>query len=289
MTNPANRSSGGAAQRLDLRTRRVLEADGTVTERATVHCPAHDASVHVEACSTCGRGAGLHFDMASRTTTVQCRVPLEGTSGEPATPASKASALRAEVSTPISLLMARDVVCVRPDTSLEDLTALLLEQGLSGVPVVDAAGKPIGIVSKTDLLRAERDRADTTEEVKPRVRTSEGLEVELGSGFHVVDVPRGVASDVMTSVVLALNESEPIGHAGALMAFEGVHRLVAISDDGEVVGVLSSLDILRWLGQKSGYVLPEPARSKPGAQSVRRDEIDAPHATGQLACALDEP
>src|SRR4029079_18434500 len=55
--------------------------------------------------------------------------------------------------TPVSAIMTTDVICVQPDVSIESVTRLLLERGISGVPVVDADGVPVGLVSKTDLLR----------------------------------------------------------------------------------------------------------------------------------------
>ena len=64
----------------------------------------------------------------------------------------------------------------------------------------------------------------------------------------------------MSPVVLSVHESCNIGQAAALMAFEGVHRLPVVGDLGEVVGILSSLDVLRWFGRRSGYLIPNRAR-----------------------------
>src|SRR5215471_5981941 len=55
--------------------------------------------------------------------------------------------------TPVSEIMAKDVVAVRPELRVEDLEELLLARGISGAPVIDDAGRPIGMVSKTDLVR----------------------------------------------------------------------------------------------------------------------------------------
>src|SRR5260370_41247074 len=65
--------------------------------------------------------------------------------------------------TPISAAMARDVVCVEPTLSVEALTALFLERGLSMVPVVDAGGNPIGMVLKTRLFGEVQDPGDVRE------------------------------------------------------------------------------------------------------------------------------
>jgi CBS domain-containing protein len=49
-------------------------------------------------------------------------------------------------------VMTTEVITVDPDTSVQALAALLSERGISGVPVVDADNRVVGIVSKGDLL-----------------------------------------------------------------------------------------------------------------------------------------
>jgi CBS domain-containing protein len=64
----------------------------------------------------------------------------------------------------------------------------------------------------------------------------------------------------MTPLALALPEGATVSRAAALMAYEGVHRIPIVSDDGVVVGILAAVDVLRWLATSSGYAL--------GAQST---------------------
>ena len=78
----------------------------------------------------------------------------------------------------------------------------------------------------------------------------------MGPGFHVYEPAKLTAGDVMSPLVLTLHESSNIGQASSLMAYEGVHRLPVVSDEGRVVGILSSLDVLRWFGRRSGYLIP---------------------------------
>src|SRR3712207_362824 len=59
-----------------------------------------------------------------------------------------------ELST-VDEVMTRRVVSVRPDTSVETLAALMLERNISGLPVVDAQGQLMGMVSKTDVVRTQ--------------------------------------------------------------------------------------------------------------------------------------
>jgi CBS domain-containing protein len=133
----------------------------------------------------------------------------------------------ATMSTMVGSIMTATPVCVRPDVRLNDVTDLLLERGFSAVPVVDPEGRAIGIVSKTDLLRHARER---------------------GARDAIVE-------RVMMPIVFAVEETASMGDAAALMAGEGVHRLPVIDVEGKVVGVLSALDLVRWLGQLAGYHL----------------------------------
>jgi CBS domain-containing protein len=154
--------------------------------------------------------------------------------------------------------MARNVLCVTSDLSVEDLSSQLLEHDISGAPVVDDAGKPIGVVSKTDLLRWSYERGDEGEPLVPRGRTEEGYEEGLGTGFHSSQLGRTTVQEIMTPVVFALSENVPVTRAAALMAYEGVHRIPVVSFRGDVVGLLSALDIVRWVAEADGYQLPRP-------------------------------
>lgn len=134
----------------------------------------------------------------------------------------------AAAATAVGEIMQRDVVCVPPDLDLDRLVALLVEHGIGGAPVVDE-GRPIGVVSKTDVVRV-------CSESRPR------------SNVRV--------RDIMMPLSFKLTESASISQAAALMAYEGVHRVVIVGMAGDVVGILSSLDVLRWVAQHSGYVVP---------------------------------
>jgi CBS domain-containing protein len=53
--------------------------------------------------------------------------------------------------------------------------------------------------------------------------------------------------------------------AATVMAIEGVHRIPVTSESGEVVGILSALDVLRWLAEQDGYAIERPPRHDPHA------------------------
>jgi CBS domain-containing protein len=139
--------------------------------------------------------------------------------------------------TPVRELMTPVVTCVTADVSVEVVTALLIEQGFSGVPVVDEDGRPIGMVSKTDLLEEQFIEGEARG----------GLPTWLGEGFHVEERGWRTVAEVMMPLAFVLPESASIAHAAALMATEGIHRIPLVDDRGKVSGILTTFDLARWI------------------------------------------
>ena len=155
--------------------------------------------------------------------------------------------------------MTTDVVCVAPDLSVETLTLMMLERGFSGAPVVNAERKAIGVVSKTDILRRSVD-GETYVAEPPRIPVRAGVSYDPGAGFHVEIVPVATVGEIMTSVAFTLSEQATIAEAAALMAFERTHRVPVVSRSGVVVGIVSSLDVLRWIAESEGYLVGRAVR-----------------------------
>jgi CBS domain-containing protein len=195
--------------------------------------------VPVEACAACEEGAGLRAGAGGQPAEVLCR--FEGGCG----PASSGrDDIFAELhADPISGIMTRAVICVGPEMSASEVRRVVIERGISGVPVVDAEGRPIGVVSKTDLLRVEGPRG------------WQGEEGAHGPALERPDERPGSVGSIMTAITIAIHETSTIAQAAALMAYEGVHRLPVIDDGQRVVGLLSSLDVLHWIGRRSGYLM----------------------------------
>lgn len=107
------------------------------------------------------------------------------------------------------------VTCVTPDLGLDELSQLLLAEGISGVPVIDEEGRPIGVVSKTDL-------------------------VGLGPGAAIV-------ADVMMPVAFTLRDTDTLQRAALLMATEHIHRLPLVDDHRRVSGIITTFDLARWV------------------------------------------
>lgn len=245
------------ARPLQVRMLGTLRGGGGVTSRMTVHCPRQQESVTLEQCSACEHCRGMLLDPRDRDPMLRCgfhpvprkSMPAQTQPGfEPKTPLHPNE-------TPVRAIMSGRVSAVREDLSVEALVSLLLERAISGVPVVDAEGRPVGVVTKTDLLREHDDAGDNDECVRI---DAVGRQWEFGRGFHTERITRATVGEIMTPMVFSLPEDASISQAAALMSFEGVHRLPVVDSAGKVVGLVSTLDVARWLATESGYVVPGP-------------------------------
>lgn len=150
---------------------------------------------------------------------------------------AKKTAVRA-----VKSIMTRPAFSVRSDLSLEALGASFVERDLSRAAVTDDHGRLIGIVTKTDLVRDHSDgSANTLDNLAP-LRREGGIEEAL----TVHGEPRTVA-DVMTRKPVTVAPDAPIWFAAALMSDRGVHGLPVVKKDGQLVGMISALDVARWV------------------------------------------
>ncbi|XXX81547.1 CBS domain-containing protein [Sorangium sp. So ce134] len=243
-----------------IRSARIVGDDGEESVVATVYCPLKERSATVPECESCRRFHALHVDAASRATSVVCHTERAMAAMGSADPLAGVSE-HMNPAAPLAGIMTRDVVCVRPEVTVDEVASLLTRHGISGMPVVDADGKPVGMVSRADVLRAAEERGGTEESELAPLRPDDVAPLDMEQGFYVFEPVKVTARDVMTPVVVLLHESSSIRQAASLMAYEGVHRLPIVSDDGKVVGILSSLDVLRWFGRSCGYLIP-PTRKR---------------------------
>ncbi|MFD2184103.1 CBS domain-containing protein [Rhodoplanes azumiensis] len=167
-------------------------------------------------------------------------------------------------------IMTTTLVTVTPDTSVPDVAAILLENRISGVPVVDPAGRPVGIVSEGDLVR--RAEAGTGHERSWWLKLLMGREV-LASQF-VKEHARRVA-DVMTRELVTATPDTPVAEIASLLERHRIKR-VPIVKDGKLVGIVSRANLLHALAAQ---------RHRPPASPV----ADADLRRAVMARLEDEP
>ncbi len=139
-------------------------------------------------------------------------------------------------------IMRRRVVSVRPEMTLRDLARLFTDRGISGAPVVDSRGALLGVISKTDLVRQERQAA--VSHVPPFYRQSDELGTPHPVQLEAPDFTR--VRDAMTPTVLSADEETPLSELARFMLKRRIHRVI-ITRDGKSRGIVTSMDVLRGL------------------------------------------
>jgi CBS domain-containing protein len=129
----------------------------------------------------------------------------------------------------VSEIMSRPVITVTPDTGVKAAAKLLIERDFSALPVVDAKGRLVGIVSEADLLSMET-RPD------PRTRATP-LAPTAGSSPTTVE-------EVMTKDVHVVAADSEVSQAARIMLEAGVKR-VPVMRGRQLVGILSRSDLVK--------------------------------------------
>jgi CBS domain-containing protein len=148
-------------------------------------------------------------------------------------------------------VMTRNVVAVRADATIRDIARLLLEKHVSGVPVVDAAGAPVGMVSEGDLIAfigpEESDQQVRRDWWLGRLAEGEPLSAEFLANLR----PRleHTASDVMSKPVVAVTEDADATEIARLLQSYRIKRAPVVRN-GRLVGIVSREDLLRTTGAR---------------------------------------
>jgi CBS domain-containing protein len=147
-------------------------------------------------------------------------------------------------------VMTTDVVTVGPDASVAEVARLLVEHRISAVPVVDATGRLVGIVSEGDLI----GRVET-----PTGRRAWWLELltdPTALARDYVKTHGRRVTDVMTHPVVTVEAEASLGEIAGLLERRGIKR-VPVVRDGRVIGIVSRADLVRALAVRP--VEPRPA------------------------------
>ena len=146
-------------------------------------------------------------------------------------------------------IMSSPVVCAVEETTVKGLLALLNENSISGVPVVNATCRLTGVISITDLLSLSIETASAgivdesdfhTSPAMDRLAEANGL---LVPDEDVMDLPIG---GLMSRNVITAREDTPIGEIAHTLLTQKIHRLIIVRED-QVIGIVSTGDILRTL------------------------------------------
>ena len=133
------------------------------------------------------------------------------------------------MSVKVEELMTRSVVTAQPHHSVEHVRHMLETNTISAVPVVDSDGRPVGIVSATDLVH------------------------DLKPGMPI--------SRIMTEKVYTVPQYDDTSIAARVMRNHNIHRVV-VTHEKKVVGMLSAFDLLKLVESHRYIAKNAPTQSK---------------------------
>ena len=127
-------------------------------------------------------------------------------------PSSTEAATPKEVTpqTRVGEIMTRNVLTAKPDTAVVDIVRLMARNKITGLPVVDAEGRLIGVVSESDIIGKAGD----------------------------------TVADIMTNGSWTVNEDTTLGDAAEVMLRRRIRRLPVVSETNELTGLLSRSDLI---------------------------------------------
>jgi CBS domain-containing protein len=126
--------------------------------------------------------------------------------------------------TPLGVLVETPAKTLLASEPLVTARQLLIEHRIAAIVVVDDRRTVVGVVTRTDVLRGLAKCSEAT------------------------------VGDAMSGFVFALPQTARVEHAAALMAHEQVGQVVVTGDDGELVGLVSALDIAGYLAVRAGFL-----------------------------------
>lgn len=143
-------------------------------------------------------------------------------------------------------LMTANPLSLREDVPLKEAIAFLVDRNISGAPVIDEAGRPVGVLTQTDVLI--HDREAVAHVVPQQAEYGSPLPRSWWDEFQVEDVDTTPVRDLMTPAVFCVAVDTPAWTVVKQMRDLNVHRLFVVDDDGVMVGVVTAMDVLRQLG-----------------------------------------
>jgi CBS domain-containing protein len=157
-------------------------------------------------------------------------------------------------------VMNTQVLAVRPDMTVHELAEFLTENQISGAPVLDRQGRLVGVVSETDIMESESDRAEMVRDRSDPEFDLRGWE-DMANPDEIRDLhveSDGLfVRDIMTPAAYTVPHDTPVSRLAQTMIAGRIHRLL-VTRDARVVGIVTSLDLLKLLVTEA----PAPARRR---------------------------
>ena len=143
-------------------------------------------------------------------------------------------------------LMTSNPVSLRSDATIRDALGMMLDRDVTAAPVINEAGRPLGVVTVTDILVHERE-VSLPAGVRERIAATPNLRAKLKDGFQFELADPTTVEEIMTPGLFSVAPDRTAAGVVADMLRFHVHHLFVVQNE-VIVGVISTTDVLRRLG-----------------------------------------
>lgn len=148
--------------------------------------------------------------------------------------------------------MQRDVITVSPNDTLRDALALMTENHVTGLPVMNEKSLCVGLITSSDILNYEEEHSDNSSETRtaqffdPETQQWESAPV---SAFGLEEFGDVRVREVMTSDLIWVHGRAPLKEVARRMIDNRVHRVLVMDDEAKLYGIISAYDLVRVIAE----------------------------------------
>jgi CBS domain-containing protein len=144
-------------------------------------------------------------------------------------------------------IMTKEVVTVKPETTIAEFARLLMNRQISGAPVVDDKGKLAGIVTENDLI-SKNSRLHI-----PTILRLFDAYIPLGASKMESDIRKMAAStveEICTKEIITVDEEASVEYIATIMTEKRIHILPVVRE-GKLVGIIGKKDLIKGIAGES--------------------------------------
>lgn len=144
-------------------------------------------------------------------------------------------------------IMKRDVVVCSPQDSLRQAMELMMENHVTGIPVMDGRSRCVGLISASDILNYEQEHSDAEadgETAQHFDMDSQRWESVPVTSFGLEEFGTVSVEEVMTRDVIAVERDTPVKKVAKMMLEAKIHRVLVLNEKQSLYGIISASDFV---------------------------------------------
>jgi len=152
-------------------------------------------------------------------------------------------------------VMQRDIITIYESDTLQEAMQQMTENHVTGLPVVNSKGQCVGVITASDILAYEQEHSEFTMEANsemarhfnPEKQQWESVRV---SSFALEEFGEVAVKEVMSRDLIAVRSDTPLRQVAQKMREAQVHRVLVLTEDNRLKGIISSFDFVNLYAEK---------------------------------------